>query len=651
VTAPPSSLARVVRVGLGALLTLFVLVEVNRPHLGLQPRLAIFALLGTVLAFLTVPLHPKLAGRTWARLVDGALALGAIAVYGYVVVQTEPLLRRFWIDGVDLGNRAGAETGLDTAVGIVGLVLVFEATRRTLGWPLPILAGLFLVYAAAGPSMPSWLFPHRGYGAERVVAQTFLHSQGVFGTALYVMFTYVFLFVVFGALLQATGATRWVLDVARRAFGRSAGGPAKMAVLSSGMLGSLSGSAVANTATTGTFTIPMMKDAGFEPEVAGGVEAAASSGGALIPPVMGAGAYMMLEIVDPPVTYLEVIRAALIPGILYYLSLFLIVHFQARRIGARPAAADGGLGGAPPWAGVVFGVGIATLVGVLLSGRSVFLAATAALVAVTVASTVHASTRLAPDRLLRALADAARDTVPLVVAAACVGVILGVVTLTGVGTKLPTAILGAAQHSLLPALFLLMVASLVLGMGLPSAVCYLLLATLVGPALGDLGVVPLAAHLFIFYFGMMSMVTPPVALAAYAAGSIAGAGILRTGVHAFRFALVGFTLPYMFVFRPELLLLGPDGGRPALGAVIWAVVVAVAGVTAFAAAMAGFLFAPLSPPLRAALIAAAALLLAPGRFSVGGWSIPLLDLAGGVVLTAIVAVQRVRSRAPGGAAP
>ena len=645
--ATRSNAARVTRVVLGGLLTLFVLVEVNRPHLGLQSRLAIFALLGSLLCFLTVPVHRKVAGRAWARVLDGMLAAAAIAVYGFVVVQTEDRFRGWWLNGTDLGNRAGLETDWDTVVGVVGLVLVFEAARRTLGWALPIIAGAFLAYAALGQSMPAWLFPHRGYGLERIVAQTFLHSQGVFGTALYVMFTYVFLFVVFGAVLQATGATRWVLDIARRAFGDASGGPAKMAVLASGLLGSLSGSAVANTATTGTFTIPMMKDAGFEPEVAGGIEAAASSGGALVPPVMGAGAYMMLEIVDPPVTYVDVIRAALIPAMLYYLSLFLIVHFRARRIGAKGIVGAPAIAAASGWAGVTFGVGVATLVGVLLSGRSVFLAATVALVALLVVSTVHRATRLSVPRLLTALADSAKGAVPLVAAAACVGIILGVVTLTGIGTKLPTAILGAAQHSLLSALLLLMVASLVLGMGLPSAVCYLLLATMVGPALAGLGVVPLAAHMFIFYFGMMSMVTPPVALAGYAAGSIAGASILKTSTHAFRFALVGFTLPYMFVFRPELLLLGPDGGRPEVGAVVWAVVVAIAGVAAFASAMAGYLFAPLSWPARAALFAAAGLLLAPGRISIAGYGVPVFDLVGALVLLATIAVHRRSTRAVG----
>ena len=217
------------------------------------------------------------------------------------MIQTDTLFDQFWIDGQSLGNRAGFETTLDITIGLIGLVIVIEAARRTLGWALPGLATIFLLYAYFGSLFPDWLFPHRGYSVSRIVGQTFLHSQGIFGIALNVMFTYVFLFVIFGAFLEATGATGFIVNFSKRMFGKSPGGPAKVAVLSSGLMGSLSGSAVANTATTGTFTIPMMRSAGFKPVTAAGIQAAASSGGALMPPVMGAGAYMMLEIIEPAV--------------------------------------------------------------------------------------------------------------------------------------------------------------------------------------------------------------------------------------------------------------------------------------------------------------------------------------------------------------
>ncbi len=617
---------------LSVLLCLFTFVEVNYPLLTPQSQLATFALLGLVLCFLNRPAHPRLVGTGLGAALDVAGALASAACCGYVIVQSEPGFRQFWIQGVELGNRAGQESGVDTLVGAVGLVLVLEATRRAIGWALPLLAGAFLVYAYFGSGFPDWLFPHRGYGVDRIVAQTFLHSQGVFGTALRVMFVYVFMFVLFGAFLEKTGATGFIIDSAQRLLGNSPGGPAKVSVLSSGLMGSLSGSAVANTATTGTFTIPLMRSAGFRPEIAAGVEAAASSGGALVPPVMGAGAYMMLEIIDPPVTYLQIIKAAALPAALYYFSLLLIVHLYARRIGLTRSAVSEDGKTPRAFEGAIFVLGLAGLIAMLVMGYTVFRAASVALVVVIAASSFHARTRLGPRKILDALVRSARDAIPLVAAAACVGIVIGVVTLTGVGTKLPGAILGVSQGSLVSALALIMISSIILGMGLPSAVCYLLMATLVGPVLSDLGVVPLGAHLFIFYFGMMSMVTPPVALAAYAAGSIAGASIMQTGLAAFRFALVGFTLPYMFVFRPELMMLDSTGQPAGWMAIALAVGAAAIGIVPFAAGIAGRLFGPLNAVHRSACFAAAVLLLLPSDG-------PILFVAGGVLLAFIAATN------------
>jgi len=646
--APAPTVPARVTLGLGVALAAFTLSEVNYPRLGPQAQLAIFAMLGLVLGVLHRP--SMRAGHLPGRVVDVLLIGLTVFCCGYVVHQTEPTFAEAWIGGQSLGNRAGQEPPLDVAVGLIGLVLIVEATRRAIGLALPLLSLAFLAYASFGPYLPGWLFPHRGYAIDRIVAQTFLHSQGVFGVALSVMFTYVFLFVLFGAMLAETGATRFIIDAASRAFGRTPGGPAKVAVISSGLMGSLSGSAVANVATTGTFTIPMMRHAGFTPRIAAGIEAAASSGAALVPPVMGAGAYMMLEIIQPAVTYLEIIRAAAVPAALYYLSLFLIVHFHARRLAAIDAGtpeadrrtSDAPGDGAPAgrFAGVVFVAALVTLVGLLVLGFTAFRAVSVTLLTTVVVSQLSAGTRLSLAGAARAVATAGRDVVPLVAAAACVGIIIGVVTLTGVGTRLPAVLLPLASESLLLALGLIMISSIVLGMGLPSAVTYLLLATLIGPVLGQLGAVPLAVHLFIFYFGMMSMVTPPVALAAYAAASIAGADIMKTGLSAFRFALVGFTLPYIFVFRPELLLLSDGRGA---GPFLEAVLAATFGVAAYASALAGFLFRTLSAGERLLLFAAAALLLVPGP-SVGlaGLSVPVFDVAG--LAAAIVAGVRNRRR-------
>ena len=583
---------------ISALLGLFILVEVNYPQLSPQAQLSVFALLGLSLVFLKYPIHPNKS----LQILDLFFVLAVVFCFGYVLTQTESLFQFSWINGQSLGNRAGLEHALDHVVGLIGLILVLEATRRAIGFTLPLLALVFLIYAAYGYILPDWLFPHRGYNWERIVSQTYLHSQGVFGIALKVMFTYVFLFVLFGTVLEETGATGYILNTARRIFRHSTGGPAKVAVISSGMMGSLSGSAVANTATTGTFTIPLMRSTGFRPTVAGGIEAAASSGGALVPPIMGAGAYMMLEIVEPAVTYLEIIKAALVPAILYYAALLLIVHFHAKRIGA--SASDGEAPEHPPrFRGLVFLVAFITLIVFLILGYTPFRAVSIALLFVLIVGAFSPTTRVGPRAMIRALEKAAHGGVSLIAAASCVGIIIGVVTLTGIGTKLPSTLLPLAQNNIILALILLMISTIILGMGLPSAVCYLLMATLVGPVLSDLGIVPLGAHLFIFYFGMMSMVTPPVALAAYTAAAIAKASIMQTGVTAFRFALVGFALPYAFVLHPELLLLSSD-----IFAIIVNILIVLLGILPLSAAAAGHAFAPL-PTYQRILLLAAALLL------------------------------------------
>jgi TRAP transporter 4TM/12TM fusion protein len=631
---------------LAVALCVFTLAQVNYPVLAPQPQLAVFALLGLVICFLNIPIHPTLKDNAIAKASDLVLASLAALCCGWILVQNEPFFENLWQGGSSLGNRAGFETSTDILVGVIGLLIVIEAARRSLGWALPIMCGLFLVYAFIGPSMPDWLFPHRGYTIERIVAQAFLQAQGTFGVALSVMFTYVFLFVIFGAFLAATGATRFIIDFAQSVFGASPGGPAKVAVLSSGLMGSLSGSAVANTATTGTFTIPMMRSAGFKATTAAGIQAAASSGGALMPPVMGAGAYMMLEIVDPPVTYLQIIRAALIPAILYYLSLFLITHFHARSAEGGAAALKASAAKATPLGeslmeGIVFATALGTLILMLIVGYTPFRAVSVSLLAIVVVGAFNPRTRLSLGAIIQAFAKSARDVVSLVAASASVGIIIGIVTLTGIGTRLPATILPLAEQSLFLALLLIMVSSIVLGMGLPSAVCYLLLATLIGPVLGNLGVVPLAAHMFIFYFGMMSMVTPPVALAGYAAASIAGTNIMQTSFAAFRFALVGFTLPFMFVYRPELLMLTPAGETASPLDMFVPVLIGTLGVLCFASAITGQLRSALTLPFRIAMFGAAALLLAPGpSVSLGGLPVPILDAAGVVVFGVILALNK-----------
>ncbi len=623
-------------------LSIFILAEVNYPLLKPQSALALFAMFGLIVVFLKYPLHPNLAENRICHILDYGLVVSVVLCFGYVVIQTEPIFNRLWLKGVFLGERASDEHILDFYVGGFGLLLILEATRRAIGLTLPLLAIAFLLYAYFGQFLPSWLFPHRGYSVQRIISSTFLHG-GVFGVALRVMFTYVFLFVLFGTFLERTGATAYILNLARRIFGTSSGSPAKVAVIGSGMMGSLSGSAVANTATTGTFTIPLMRSVGFQPAIAGGIEAAASSGGALVPPIMGAAAYMMLEIVQPSVTYLEIIRAALVPAVLYYTGLLLMVHFYAKRsidtssntAHTTDATKENGeleepvldaslypkreyeqknaqknppAEKLPKMQGVVFFAAFLTLILFLLLGATPFRAVSWSLLVILVVSLFHSKTRVGVKGILKAMENAGHSGVSLIAAASCVGIILGVVTFTGVGSKLPSALLPLAETNLFLALILLMVSTIILGMGLPSSVCYLLMAILLGNVLVKLGVVPLAAHFFIFYFGMMSMVTPPVALAAYTAAAIADSNIMQTAFAAFRFALVGFALPYAFVLRPELLLLGGDGGDPEIWRVLMTVSLTLAGTVVLAMSVAGYAFRNLRYWERLAMFFAAMLL-------------------------------------------
>ncbi len=564
-------------------------------------------MLGLIVVFLKYPLHSRFAENRFCQILDFILVGCVIVCFSYVIIQTEPIFERLWLNGVFLGERASAEHILDFFIGGIGLILILEAARRSIGITLPLLAIAFLLYASFGQFMPSWLFQHRGYSLQRIISKTFLHG-GVFGIALRVMFIYVFLFVLFGTFLERTGATAYILKLTRRIFGKSVGSPAKVAVIGSGLMGSLSGSAVANTATTGTFTIPLMRSVGFQPTIAGGIEAAASSGGALVPPIMGAAAYMMLEIVEPSVTYLEIIKAALLPAILYYTALLLIVHFYAKRISnttpdhsAQDTAAgqdavqdDTPIEKLSKMQGVVFFAAFITLILFLLMGSTPFRAVSWSLLTILIVSLFHSKTRVGVSGIMKSMQNAAHSGVSLIAAAACVGIILGVVDLTGVGSEMASALLSLAETNLIFALFLLMVSTIILGMGLPSSVCYLLVAIMVGPVLVDLGVVLLAAHFFIFYFGMMSMVTPPVALAAYTAAAIANASIMQTAFAAFRFALVGFALPYAFVLRPELLWLNTGGGSPELWAFIINLSLTLVGTVILAASIAGYAFKDIS---------------------------------------------------------
>ena len=528
----------------------------------------------------------------WNLALSGVLVAAAV----YLAVEHEALVA-----------RSGSPTVLDLVLGIATVVAVLELARRTTGWGLVAVAVAALAYALAGPRLPG-ILAHRGYGIERLAEHLFLSTEGIWGIPLGVSADFVFLFILFGAVLEAAGGGALLIALADRVAGRSRGGPAKTAAVSSALMGSLSGSAVANVVTTGTFTIPVMRRAGFSPMFAAAVEAAASTGGQLMPPVMGAGAFILATWTAIP--YPTVALAALIPAILYYVALLLAIHFRAGRMGLEPTRSPGG---EAMWSRLHLLLPLVLLVVVLASGRSPMRAAFWAVVSGVVLAMLRPETRLDGERLRTLLTTTARGAVQVAAACAAAGIVVGVASLTGIGLRMSDLIVTLSGGHLFPALVLTALGSVILGMGLPTTAAYVVLAALGAPALVELGTPLLAAHLFIFYFGCISNVTPPVSLAAYAAAGLVGAPALGTAVMAMGLALPGFLIPFLFVHEPALLLLGSPG------AILLTTLTATAGVAGLAAALMGFLRAPLGPGVRLLLAGGALLLLVPG-----GWS----DLVG-----------------------
>jgi TRAP transporter 4TM/12TM fusion protein len=459
---------------------------------------------------------------------------------------------------------------------------------------------LALGYALAGPWLPGFL-AHRGYGPERLVEHLYLSTEGIWGVPLGVSADFVYLFVLFGAVLETAGGGALLIALADRVAGKTRGGPAKTAAVASALMGSLSGSAVANVVTTGTFTIPLMKRAGFQPFFAGAIEAAASTGGQLMPPIMGAGAFILATWTNIP--YLRVATAAIIPALLYYVALLAAIHFRAGRMGIEPS---GGRGRERVADRLHLLVPVLLIVAFLAAGRSPMRAAFWGVASALALAFVAPSTR--PSRSdLRALVEGAgRGAVQVAAACAAAGIVVGVASLTGIGLRMSELIVTLSHGSLLAALGLTAVGSIVLGMGLPTTAAYVVLAALGAPALVQLGVPLLAAHLFIFYFGCMSNVTPPVSLAAFAAAGIAGAPAVRTAVSAAILAMAGFLVPFMFIYGPPILL---DGS---VAEIAWVTLTATAGVIALASAAMGYGRRALVPWERLALGAGALCLVFPG---------------------------------------
>ena len=505
---------------------------------------------------------------------------------------------------------------------------------RSVGWALVVLVAVALGYALLGHLIPGD-YGHRGYGFRRLASMLMLSTEGLYGLPMGVAVQYIFLFSLLGTLLMKIGTGAVFVDIARGLTGRMRGGPGLTAALSSTLLGTINGSAVANVVTTGTFTIPLMKRAGYSPTLAGGIEAAASSAGQILPPVMGAAAFLMAEIVQVP--YATIALAALIPGLLYVLALMVAVWLEAGRLGlARDPEAGLALLRETLLRRGYLLLPLLALVGLLALGETPTRAAVLCLVAALALSPWRAETRVGPVALAAVCRDTLVATLPVVAAVGAAGAVIGVLNLTGLGLMLSSAIVDAAGSSLWLLLVLTALVSFVLGMGLPTSAAYLLLAVLVAPAMTRMGLPPLVAHMFIFYYGLVSAITPPVALAAYAAASIAGADANATAVASVRLGFVKLLVPFLFATMPGLLMLG-SGTEVAVSAAL-----AALGVVGLTVAFGGWLLVPLGAAERWALAAASLLVLWPAPV-LSGAPVDLAARGLGLALTLALLARRLRA--------
>ena len=523
----------------------------------------------------------------------------------------------------------------DYIFGIGLILLIMEATRRATGWALPITASLFLLYGLT-------------WGNQSVgimLDQLYLTTEGIFGIPLYVSATYVMLFILFGAFVERSGAGQMFMDFALALAGHTSGGPAKVAIITSSLFGTVSGSAVANVMTTGTFTIPLMKRTGYRPAFAGAVEAVASTGGQLMPPIMGAAAFVMAEFLGT--SYLTVAAFAILPALLYYVAVFMAVHFEARRVGlvGLPRADLPRLKEVLLDRGHLF-LPLAVIIGVLLSGYSAAYAAICGIASVIPTTWLRASTRytFTPLAIIEALEAGARNTLVVALACACAGIVIGTITLTGLGLAFTNVVLTLSQNMLLPALILTMVAGIILGMGLPTTPAYIVQVALLVPALVRLGVQVEAAHLFVLYFAVLSAITPPVAMAVYAANGISRAGLMESSWAAVKLGLTGYIIPFMFVFGPSLLMIGE------WHMILLTIVTATIGVTCLAAALHNYFFWGKTRIWeRALLLAAAFVLIKPGLWTdtIGAALVVLAVASQLLIKPASAAAMAAAERTPG----
>ena len=570
----------------------------------------IHLLFALTLVFMLYPLKPG-GGLAW-RISDAVLLLASWAFIMHIFINYQYLTNRIiYIDEL---------TAWDRIYTVVAVLIVLEATRRVLGWALPITAVCFLVYATVITNVK----------LPVLMEQLYLSTEGIFGSTLGVSASYVMLFVLFGAFMEKSGTGQLFMDFALSITGHTAGGPGKVSVISSSLFGTVSGSAVANVMVDGPLTIPLMKRTGFRPSFAAAVEATASTGGQIMPPVMGAAAFVMAEFMAVP--YAQVAMWAAIPAILYYVAVFFAVHFYAKRNGLHgvPKSELPRLGRVLAERGHLFIPILVIFVGLILGYSAPLCALVGALICMPIALLKH-STRagLTWRNVLEALEDGARNTLSVAMACACAGIVIGCVTITGLGIVFTQFVVGLSQNLLPLALVLTAVAGIVLGMGMPTTPAYIVMVSLLVPALIKLGAIPAAAHMFAFYFAILSAITPPVALAVYAAASLAKTDLWVTGWESVRVGAAGFIVPFMFVFEPSLLMIGP------WYEILNSFITATLGTICLAAGLFGYFLREARMWERVLLIAAALLLIKPGIVS---------DLIGVALLGIVIATQLIAGK-------
>ncbi|GAK04906.1 TRAP-type uncharacterized transport system, fused permease component [Geomicrobium sp. JCM 19037] len=545
--------------------------------------------------------------------VDWVLIISAIFVGWYIYANLEQIIFRFGV----------SPTTMDFVVSMIGLLLILELARRTSGWVLPILCLVFVFYVFAGPYLPG-ILNHGGYSLERFVTYVF-SLDGVFGVTTDVSSRYIILFIIFGAFLQMSGVGQYFMDVAFSATGSRRGGPAKVSVFGSALMGTINGTSAGNVVATGSLTIPLMKRTGYHPRFAAAVEATASSGGQILPPIMGAGAFLMAEITGIP--YSEIIIAAIIPAVLYFVSVYFMVDFEAIKQGLSGVPRNQ----LPQFKKLMkkayLFLPVIILIVLLMSGYSIIRAGTIGIVSCFVLSLFSKETRMGLKHILQALELGMKNAIQLIAIVASAGIIVGTIALTGVGQRFSSMLLSIADNNLLIALVFAMLVSIILGMGMPTTAAYAVAASVIAPGLVNLGIEPIVAHMFVFFYAVMSAITPPIALAAFAAAGIAGTNPMKTGVTSFKLGLAAFIIPFMFFFSPELLLL--EGTSVSIGL---AVITSIIGVYFLAASVEGWFFGRSANILaRVMLIVAAVLLM------LSGWA---TDLSAIVLIVIVLFIQR-----------